>query len=384
MLSNQRHLFSLPEGTHYLNCAYLSPLLKSVEAAGIAGMRLKSNPTRITVPEFFRDSEALRAALGAIVNAEADRIGLIPSASYGTAIAVRNVPVRRGQNVVIPGDEFPSNVYGWREACQEQGAQMRLVPRPKDAQHPARAWTERLLDAIDRDTAAVCLSAVHWTDGTRFDLVALGRRAREAGAYYIVDGTQSVGALPFDFAAVQPDLLLVAGYKWLLGPYQCGFVAVGDRLMGGKPIEYNWINRDHSEDFNLILSYRDGYQPGARRFDVGEHSNFIGVPMLLAAAKQILAWGVPEIQRYCEALQAPLAQALEDTPFRIAPAVDHAAHLFGVPLPDPARAPAILEELKRRDVWVSLRGTYIRVSPHVYNTPENMQTLADVLRKAGK
>jgi selenocysteine lyase/cysteine desulfurase len=383
MLANQRHLFSLPEGLHYLNCAYFSPLLKSVEEAGIAGVRLKGNPTRMTVPDFFRESEALREALGSMVNAGADRIALIPAASYGTAIATHNVPVRRGQNVVIPGDEFPSNVYGWRELCKARGAAVRMVPRPPDAQHPARAWTERLLEAIDRDTAAVGLSSVHWTDGTRFDLAALGRRAREVGAYYIVDGTQSVGALPFDFAAVQPDLLVVAGYKWLLGPYQCGFVAVGDRLIGGSPIEHNWINRERSEDFSLLLSYRDGFQPGARRFDVGEHSNFITVPMLLAAARQILAWGVPAIQAYCEALQGPLAQALEDTPFRIAPAADHAAHLFGVPLPDPARAPAILEELKRRDVWVSLRGTFIRVSPHVYNTPENMLALAEVLRKAG-
>jgi selenocysteine lyase/cysteine desulfurase len=201
------------------------------------------------------------------------------------------------------------------------------------------------------------------------------------GACFIVDGTQSVGALPFDFAQVQPDLLVCAGYKWLLGPYQCGFAALGDRLIGGKPFEHNWIARENSEDFSRLIDYRDGFQTGARRFDVGERSNFINVPMLTAAVRQILAWGVDGIQQYCASLQPALAQALGESPFQIASAADRGAHLFGIRLPAEAaaRSQAIVEELKRRDVHVSLRGTSIRVSPHVYNTPDDMAALAEAL-----
>jgi selenocysteine lyase/cysteine desulfurase len=386
MLTCQRRLFSLPDGMHYLNCAQFSPLLKSVEEAGIAGLRNKSVPTRIQPPDFFADVETLRGLLGRLINTSAERIALIPAVSYGMAIAARNVPLRAGQNVVLAAEEFPSNVYGWRERCREVGAMVRTVPRPLNVKHPARAWSDALVAAIDRETAAVSLSSVHWTDGTRFDLAAIGRRAREVGACFIVDGTQSVGALPFDFAQVQPDLLVCAGYKWLLGPYQCGFAAFGDRLIGGTPLEHNWITRENSQDFARLIDYRDGFQPGARRFDVGERSNFITVPMLSAAVRQILDWGVEAIQQYCAGLQPVLDQALGESPFAIASSEDRAAHMFGIRLPSEAaaRSAAIVEELRRRNVHVSLRGTSIRVSPHVYNTPEDMAALAEALLAAAR
>jgi selenocysteine lyase/cysteine desulfurase len=190
-----------------------------------------------------------------------------------------------------------------------------------------------------------------------------------------------VGALPFDFATVQPDLLVCAGYKWLLGPYQSGFAAVGDRLLAGKPFEHTWIARKDSEDFARLVDYKDGYRAGARRFDVGQTANFIHVPMLIAAVRQILAWGVDNIQEYCAGLQPALAGALGESPFQIAPASDRGAHMFGIRLPAEAasRSQVIVEELKRRDVYVSLRGTSIRVSPHVYSTPDDMSALAEAL-----
>jgi selenocysteine lyase/cysteine desulfurase len=366
---------------HYLNCAQLSPLLKSVEDAGIAGIRRKRVPTGIQAADFFSGSEALRALLGRLVNAGAERIALVPAASYGIAIATHNIRLRRGQNVVLPGEEFPSDVYGWRERCALDGGTVRMVPRPQDSQQPAREWTARLVEAMDRDTAAVTLSTVHWTDGTRFDLGAISKRAREVGAFLIVDGTQSVGAQPFDFVAVQPDLLVCAGYKWLLGPYQYGFAAVGDRLLAGRPLEHNWIAREGSEDFARLVAYRDGFQPGARRFDAGERSNFILVPMLAEAVRQILEWGVEAVQAYCAEMSQALEGALGEGPFTLAPRADRAAHLFGIRMPPGAPLPRIVEELKRRDVHVSLRGESIRVSPHVYNRPEDLQALAQVLRE---
>src|SRR5262245_30437832 len=141
MLANQRDKFSLPEGMHYLNCAYLSPQLKAAEEAGIAGVKRKSNPASVTAADFFTDVEVLRGELGKLIHAPADRIALIPAASYGIAIATHNVPLKRGQNVVLAAEEFPSNVYGWRERCAEVGATVRTVPRPADVQHPARAWS---------------------------------------------------------------------------------------------------------------------------------------------------------------------------------------------------------------------------------------------------
>jgi len=125
---------------------------------------------------------------------------------------------------------------------------------------------------------------VHWTDGTRFDLVAIGRAARRVGAAFVVDGTQSVGALPFDVREIQPDALVCAGYKWLLGPYAMGAAYFGPRYDAGDPIEENWITRRGSDDFQRLVAYQDEYAPGAIRYDVGERSNFILLPMFIAAA----------------------------------------------------------------------------------------------------
>ena len=383
MLTCQRHLFSLPEDEHYLNCAYMGPLPRPTEAAGIEGLRRKTVPRRITAPDFFTGPEALREGLARLVHAPADAVALVPAVSYGVAIAAHNTPLRRGQNVVIPGEEFPSNVYGWMERCAESGAELRQIPRPADVQRTGAVWNERLLDAIDARTAVVTLTAVHWTDGTRFDLAAVGRRAREVGALFVVDGTQSVGALPFDFAAVQPDLLVCAGYKFLLGPYQSGFAVLGERLQAGRPFEMNWLNREHSEDFAHLTDYRPGYQPGARRFDVGERSNPITVPMLAESVRLILDWGVEAIQGYCAELVRVLTGALgTDSGFALNPAEERGAHLFGVRVPRVEAIPAILEQLAARKVFVSQRGHSVRVAPNVYNTPEDMIALAEALRAA--
>jgi selenocysteine lyase/cysteine desulfurase len=381
MLSCQKALFSLPEGMHYLNCSQLSPLLKSVEAAGIEGIRRKVVPTRLQPSDWFTGSEELRGMLARLVNAHPDQIAHIPSVSYGVAIASSHVRLKPGQNVVLPAAEFPSNVYGWMSRCKRDGGKLRFVPRPEPTDGMAAEWSRRIVEAIDRDTAVVSLTVVHWTDGTRFDLAAVGRRAREVGAWFIVDGTQSVGALPFDFTEVQPDLLVCAGYKWLLGPYQYGFAAFGPRMMEAEPLELNWVTREGSEDFTRLTHYREGFQPGARRFDAGEHANFILVPMLSAAIRQILAWGVPEIQAYCADLAQGLAGALGEGPFRLAAPRDRAGHMFGVRVPPGTSLPKLVEELKRRDVHVSVRGNSVRVSPHVYNTPEDLLALAEALSR---
>ncbi|MCZ6646445.1 MAG: aminotransferase class V-fold PLP-dependent enzyme [SAR324 cluster bacterium] len=379
MLACQRHLFSLPDTVHYLNCAYMGPLLKTTEAAGIAGLRRKSVPTDIVQEDFFAPVEELRKLVGRLVNASPERVAMIPAVSYGVAIAAHNLPLRAGQNIVSPGEEFPSNVRAWQERCAEAGAELRMVPRPTDVQHAGTVWNEALLEAIDDDTALVSLTAVHWTDGTRFDLERIGARAREAGALFVVDGTQSVGAAPFDFEAVQPDLLICAGYKWCLGPYQSGFAVLGERLLEGQPFEMTWIGRVGAEDFANLVNYQEGYRPGARRFDVGEHSNFVNVPMLSEALRQILEWGVENIRDYCGNLVGAVRKALRGSEFALAAPETQIPHMFGIHVPDPGRVPLILEELRRREIYVSLRGSSLRVSPHVYNTEDDMVALAGAL-----
>lgn len=380
MLPCQKSRFSLPDDEHYLNCAYMSPLSVSVESAGITGIARKRVPSRLTPSDFFTESMRARALFAQLVNApDPTRVAIIPAASYGLAIAARNLPAGAGQNIVVTHEQFPANVHAWRRLAATRGVEVRTVHPPDLSDGRGREWNVRLLEAIDRRTAIVALGHVHWTDGTKFDLDAVGRRAREVGAALVVDGTQSVGALPFDVQAIQPDALVCATYKWLMGPYSMGFAYLGPRFDDGEPLEETWIGRAGSENFKELVDYRDEYQPGAIRYDVGERSNFALMPMAIAALEQVLDWQPTRIQEYDAVLTAPLfdrvralGYTVEDTAFR-------GAHLFGLRAPAGVDTTPINERLRARKVHVSLRGSAIRVAPHVYNDARDIEALADAL-----
>jgi len=310
-LQCQREAFSLPPDLHYLNCAFMSPLPRVVEEEGLRGMVRKRDPSSLEPEDFFRESQEVRRLFADLVNApDPDSVAIIPSVSYGIGVAARNTHLTSGQNIVLLHEQFPANVYGWRRVARERGAKIRMVG-PGDGEFRGRGWNERILDAIDRDTGVVTLAPVHWTDGTVFDLGAIGARAREVGAALVVDGTQSVGALPFDVQELRPDALIVASYKWLFGPYSIGVGYFGPRYLDGVPLEETWIAREGSEDFRALVDYQDGYQPGAVRFDVGERSNFILVPMLVAALGLVLEWGPDRIQAYTRELSRDLLEEAE-------------------------------------------------------------------------
>lgn len=382
LLACQREAFSLPEGLHYLNCAYMGPLPRASEEAGIAGLRLKRDPTGIHPPDFFRTSDALRSLFAGLIGAaDPGRVAIVPGVSYAVATCARNLPVGSGRNVVLTHEQFPGNVHAWTRKARQAGAEVRMVAPPPGAVRGA-GWNERLLEAIDADTAVAALPTVHWTDGTRFDLEAIGARCREVGAALVVDGTQSVGAMPFDVGRVRPDALIAATYKWLLGPYSVGLAWFGERFDGGAPLEETWIGRERSEDFQHLVDYRDGYQPGAIRYDVAERSNFALLPVAEASLRLVGEWRPERIQAYCAELTRGLTETARELGFAVEDEAWRGAHLFGLRMPDGIDLEVLSGALDARRVSVSLRGTALRLSPNVYNDAEDVGALREVLEEA--
>ena len=382
-LQCQRDEFGLPDDVRYLNCAYMSPLPRVSEGAGIRGMRRKRMPMGIHASDFFTQCDEIRSRFARLVGAaDPSRVAIIPSASYGVAVAARNLGVGKGQNIVLLHEQFPGNVYAWRRKAAGCGAAIHTVVPPDEATRGA-AWNERILEAIDENTAVVTLPQVHWTDGTIFDLVAIGRRAREVGAALVVDGTQSVGALRLDVSEIQPDALIVAAYKWLLGPYSTAVAYLGSRFDGGVPLEETWLGRNGSEDFKSLVDYQDEYQPGtAMRFDMGERANFILLPMLQASLDLILQWSPSAVQDHCRRLVAPLIDASVSLGFSVEQDEWRADHLFGLRMPEGLELEALKTELEARQIFVSLRGSALRVSPHVYNDEGDVGALIEALQGA--
>ncbi|GAB4359299.1 MAG: aminotransferase class V-fold PLP-dependent enzyme [Gammaproteobacteria bacterium] len=376
LIPDQRHLFDLPDELAYLNCAYMSPLMHRVREAGERGVRRKAQPWRIVPGDFFSESERARELFARLVDASADDIAIVPAASYGVGLAARNLPLDGGQKVLLLADQFPSNVYPWRELARARTATLVTVPRPADDD-----WTAAVLAAIDPETAIVALPHCHWVDGALLDLPRIGERVRETGAALVVDLTQSLGALPFSVKTVQPDFAVAATYKWLLGPYTLGFCYVAPRWQAGDPLEYNWITRKGSEDFARLVDYRDEYQAGARRFDMGERSNFHLMPMAVAALEQIIEWGVDAIAATLREKNREIAERGRSLGLTALEEKRRAGHYLGLRFP--VSPPADLaKRLSERNVHISLRGDALRVTPHLYNNDRDIDRLFDALSES--
>ncbi len=381
MISNQRSKFSLPSSGTYLNCAYMSPLLKSVERAGLKGLLKKRNPMKISPADFFSETEELRQQFAKLINVkEADRIVIVPSVSYGMATVAKNIKISKGENIIVAAEQFPSNYYAWHQLTKENKAVIKAISSI-DGNGRGKVWNECILDAIDSKTKLVALGHVHWADGTLFQLAKIRKRTKEVGALLVIDGTQSVGALPFDVQTIQPDALVCGGYKWLMGPYSFGLAYYGAYFDEGKPLEENWINRKHSENFARLVNYQEEYQPHALRYEVGEHSNFICVPMMLEALKQINLWKPERIQHYCAKISVNAIDLLRHAGCWIEGNEYRANHLFGVRLPQHIDREKLAVALKKSKISVSFRGDAIRVAPHLYNSEADMLKLASVITK---
>ncbi len=383
-LGCQRSEFSLPPDLHYLNCAYMSPLPRVVEEAGIQGMIRKRNPSALAQEDFFEESQEARRLFAELVNVpDPSSVAIVPSVSYGISAVARNTPLVAGQNVVLLEEQFPGNVYAWLRLAGEEGAEVRMVgPGVGGGSGRGRRWNQSILEAIDRDTGVVAMAPVHWTDGTWFDLKTIGARARDVGASFVLDGTQAVGAMPFDVQALQPDALIVASYKWLLGPYSMGLAYFGPRYRDGVPLEETWIAREGSQDFRALVDYQDRYQPGAIRFDVGERSNFILVPMVVAALRLLLDWGPGRIQAYTSGLSRELLTGAAALGYTVEEDLYRVGHIFGIRTPEGLSMPRLSEALRNEGVSASLRGSALRVSPHLYNDSRDVDALRRALRTA--
>ena len=365
----QRHLFDIPEEVAYFDCAKMSPLLSQAAAAGEAGLMRKARPWEIKPDHFFDESDRVRALFARLIGAAADDVAIIPSVSYGLATILQNVPVAPSQSVVILAEDFPSTVYSASWLAKQAEARLVVVERPGNCD-----WTPAILDAIDGATALVCAPNLHWVCGGLIDLGAVARRCRAVGAQLVVDTTQSTGALPIDVAAIDPDYLVAASYKWLFGPYSLGFLYAAPRHQQGRPLEQGWIARAGARDFQSLMNNDGELEPNARRFDMGERSNFALLPVAGAAIEQLLDWGVANIAETLGALTSSIAEGAAAKGISSLPAHARGPHYLSVQF-DGGLPEGIEGRLAGANVHVSVRGDRLRITPHLYNNEADVERL---------
>ena len=382
-LQNQRHLFSIPDHISYLNTAYISPSFKAVEQAGVNAVLRKSQPFDISPSDFFEPVAEVKSLFAKLVDVnDFNRIATIPSVSYGIANVAKNIRLKENDEIIVLEEQFPSNVYEWQILAETYGAKIITINVPKTSKHWTQQWNEDILNAINDRTAVVAMAHVQWSNGVIFDLKAIREKTKAHHALLVIDGSQSVGALPFSVKEFQPDALICAGYKWLFGPYGCGYAYFGPYFDHGRPIENNWCNRLNSENFAGLTKYEPQYKPLANRYTIGESGNFIAIPMQTEALKQILAWTPKAIQAYCKAMSKEAVQQLKALGCEIEDDADRAHHMFGIKLPEELVVNDFKRLLKQQHIYISFRGNYIRISCHLFNTKDDFDRLVHCMREA--
>lgn len=376
MLSNQKDKFKLSEAITYLNGAYMSPQLKSVEKIGHESVSKKCFPYEITGNDFFENTIKLKQEFARLVDvSDFQNIAVIPSVSYGIATVTNNIKLKVNDEILVVGEQFPSNMYSWQKLAYKFNATLRVISPPSDFNQRGKYWNQFILNAITNKTAVVAMPHVHWADGTLFDLDSIRAKTKLHNALLIIDGTQSVGALPFSVKKIQPDALICAGYKWLLGPYSIGLAYYANAFNDGEPIEENWINRKNSEDFTGLVNYEQEYQPKAGRYNVGEMSNFVMTPMLIKSIEQINEWKPDKIQDYCKHISKNTINQLRELGCFIEEEAFRAHHLFGIYLPKHLNLEKLKAQFIKNNIYVSFRGNAIRVSPNVYNSESDLEKI---------
>jgi selenocysteine lyase/cysteine desulfurase len=371
---SERHLFDIPDEIAYFNTAYYSPLLNESRRRLVESAEAKSHPWNRTTASFFDDAETIRGLAADLFGGDADGYAVIPAASYGISAAARAIEPRlgSGDRILVMADEFPSNVLPWRRVAEETGAQVVTVPAPPDGN-----WTQAILSMIDARVKVAAMSACHWTNGARIDLEPIGAAVRANGSLLVVDATQSLGAMPFSIANIQPDFLVAATYKWLLCPYGMALMYVSPKWREARPLEEGWLTRDNARDFTSLASYSDRYMAGARRFDGGETVTN-NLPGAIAALSQVRAWGIEHIARSLTDINASIARELEALGFALPPESQRCPHMFGATLRDPVSV-SIVSELRAQQIYISQRGPALRFSPHLYNNERDVARLVDAL-----
>lgn len=369
-----RALFDIPDDVAYFNTAYNAPLLRASRDALVCAAGAKLRPWERAPADFFADAETLRGVSAALFGTAAENFAIVPAASYGISTAARILEPRlqAGDHILVAAQEFPSNIFPWQRIAAERGAAIRTAGRPVDGD-----WTRAVLAALDPSVRIAALSACHWTDGATFDLVAIGAACRANGTVLVLDVTQSLGAAPLDLAAVRPDFMVAAGYKWLLCPYGFSLLYVDPRWHGERPLEESWLARSNAQDFTRLADYCAEYRAGARRYDVGETCVTTLLPGAIAALRQIEQWGIAGIEARLGAITDRIAAAVAPLGYEILAPHFRSRHILGLSVAgDPQD---LIGLLRARNIHVSQRGDAIRIAPHLHVTDSDVDRLIEAL-----
>jgi cysteine desulfurase/selenocysteine lyase len=372
--------FGTFEGRAWLNCAHQGPLPLAAVQAAEAALADKVAPHRLGDEAFAEVPARLKQALGRLAGVPADQVILGNSTSYGLQLLVQGVDWRQGDEVLLVDGDFPATIVPWLPLA-ERGVKVRLL-RPEGGALEAGQLEAELTPA----TRLFCTSWVFSFTGHAVELAALGRVCRRAGVTFVVNGSQAVGAVPLDLAALPVDALVSCGFKWLCGPYGTGFCWLRPDLLAS--LTYRpayWLSHLAQDDLGQDTGYRLRDDLGAAAYDVPGTANFLTFRPWTASVELLLGLGIDRVAAFDQALVERFLQGLDPDRYRLVSPRQGAARsaliVFGHRQAD--RTPGLYRRLADAGVDVAFRRGHLRVSPHLYNTAADIDRALEVLGSAG-
>jgi selenocysteine lyase/cysteine desulfurase len=362
----------------YLNNASTGPLPERTLIALREFDARRAAPYRLSDDLQFATLARGRDLIARLIDADTEEIGLAVNTSYGINLAAFGLPLGPGDVVLTPDREFPANVYPWMQLARKRGVIYRRLPTC-DGAVDEDALRRELEDPAVR---AVSVSWVGFASGYTVDLEAIGRACRARGAYFIVDAIQGLGPLTLDVRASHIDILACGAQKWLLSPWGTGFVYVRRELIAElEPSAVSWMAVKGSDDFRRLVDYDLTWRDDARRFE------FITLPFqdfagMNASLELIHELGPRAIADHVAVLADVIVlwAASQPNVELVTPSVPrHRAGIVALRMPN---APAVSASLSAAGVSHSLREGAIRLSPHFYNTREEVRRALHVIESA--
>jgi cysteine desulfurase / selenocysteine lyase len=372
----RRTEFPWTDETTYLNNASIGPLPERTRKTLEEFNRRRSAPFQLPDREIFASMAESRRLAAQLVGAQPEEIALSINTGFGLSLAARALPLRSGDIVLASDREFPANVYPWM-LLKDIGVTLELAPTTPEG------WPDesRLLDRLrDPRVRVLAVSLVQFSNGYMVDLPRLSAATRASGTYLVVDASQGVGQIALDLRKTPVDVLACGAQKWLLSPWGSGFVYVRrDLIRELNPSVTGWMAFEGTDDFTRLTEYNDTLRGDARRFELITlpYQDFAGMNASLAL---LLELGIANISRHLRTLHEPVLAWAASAGARVASPQDERGS--GILCVAPRDVGAAFRGLRAAGIVCSLREGAIRLSPHAYNTVEDMQRVVQALEQS--
>jgi selenocysteine lyase/cysteine desulfurase len=367
-----REQFPVTRRWAYFDHAAVAPLSGPAQKALVEWATDMADNGDVHEPSWFRGVNVVRELAARLLNAEPLDIAFIKNTSEGIGIVAEGFPWQRGDNIVTAAEEYPANLYPWMNLAG-RGVELRTV-----ASRGGRILIDDIRAAIDRRTRVLSLSWVEFASGFRNDLDALGELCRERGILFLVDAIQGLGAFPLDVRSTPIDALTADGHKWLLAPEGAGVFY----------LRREWVEQLHAVGvgWNSVVGARDfskiefTLKPHAGRWESGT-LNVGGIHALGASLELLLGVGIDAIGRRIFELTEDLCERARSAGMQIFSSRQQAERSGIVSLVPPTGSDAAALKKRCRDegIVINLRGGRLRVSPHCYNSTDEIERLVQVL-----